>query len=162
MHLASGYLEGNSRYCVGFVLQARRGTWLTPHGRAPDGWMILHPASPRKIRNRSSAGFDSHVDVSQDQTPSFSTWKADHWIIGCGVWVRRCVCSSYLLIRQAQRARSQAETPPILPSRFPEPALDAIEAGEPIALIRASGPTPSLCSLRRSYEKRGRASPKLD
>src|SRR5436190_15659851 len=33
------------------------------------------------------------------------------------------VCSSCLLIRRAQRARCQAETPPILLSRFPEPAL---------------------------------------
>src|SRR6476660_9897432 len=33
------------------------------------------------------------------------------------------VCSSCLLIRRAQRARYQAETPPILLSRFPEPAL---------------------------------------
>src|SRR5258705_3908790 len=36
------------------------------------------------------------------------------------------VCSSYLLIRRAQRARCQAETPPILLSRFPEPALRSL------------------------------------
>jgi hypothetical protein len=33
------------------------------------------------------------------------------------------VCSLCLLIRRAQRARAQAETPPIILSRFPEPAL---------------------------------------
>jgi hypothetical protein len=33
------------------------------------------------------------------------------------------VCSLCLLIRRAQRARGQAETPPIILSRFPEPAL---------------------------------------
>src|SRR5882757_5238235 len=42
----------------------------------------------------------------------------------CGSGV--LVCSSSLLIRRAQRARCQAETPPILLSRFPEPALTAI------------------------------------
>jgi hypothetical protein len=39
----------------------------------------------------------------------------------CGSGV--LVCSSCLLIRRAQRARCQAETPPILLFRFPEPAL---------------------------------------
>src|SRR6266852_5060358 len=33
------------------------------------------------------------------------------------------VCSSYLLIRRAQRARCQAEIPPIVLSKFPGPAL---------------------------------------
>jgi hypothetical protein len=39
----------------------------------------------------------------------------------CGSGV--LVSSSCLLIRRAQRARCQAETPPILLFRFPEPAL---------------------------------------
>src|SRR3979490_164917 len=34
------------------------------------------------------------------------------------------VCSSYLLIRRAQRARCQAETPPIVLSKIPEPTLN--------------------------------------
>src|SRR5688572_92794 len=37
------------------------------------------------------------------------------------------VCSSSLLIRSAQRARCQAETPPIVLSRFPRPALALFE-----------------------------------
>jgi pimeloyl-ACP methyl ester carboxylesterase len=40
-----------------------------------------------------------------------------------------CACSSYLLIRRAQRARCQAETPPIVLSRSPRPALFYREAG---------------------------------
>jgi len=40
-------------------------------------------------------------------------------VCGCGA----VVCSLYLLIRWAQRARCQAETPPIVLCRFPEPAL---------------------------------------
>src|SRR5215207_3225729 len=39
----------------------------------------------------------------------------------CGSGV--LVCSSSLLIRRPQRARRQAETPPIVLSRFPRPAL---------------------------------------
>src|ERR1700704_5182559 len=38
------------------------------------------------------------------------------------------VCSSYLLIRRAQRARCQAETPPIVLSKIPEPALVIVQA----------------------------------
>src|SRR6266404_2959274 len=45
----------------------------------------------------------------------------------CGSGV--LVCSSCLLIRRAQRARCQAETPPILLSRFPEPALTTSGCG---------------------------------
>src|SRR3981081_2837323 len=40
------------------------------------------------------------------------------------------VCSSYLLIRRAQGARCQAETPPIVLSKIPEPALSSSEPAE--------------------------------
>src|SRR5713101_4028846 len=53
------------------------------------------------------------------------------------------VCSSYLLIRRAQRARCQAEIPPIVLSRFPEPALGS--RGQSIACANSLGQRHGQC-----------------
>ena len=46
-----------------------------------------------------------------------------------------CVCSSYLLIRRAQRARSQAETPPIVLFRFPGHEIPGVGPALATALV---------------------------